>query len=153
MRSAFTKQNVLWGTGIVLGAFLLIQLVPYGRDHSNPPVTGAPKWDSPHTEALFMDACGDCHSNLTTWPIESNVAPFSWLIERDVQDGREAFNVSRWDQPQEDAAEAPELAESGEMPPLQYKLLHSSARLSDSEKRALADGLRQTFAQSPPGSG
>ena len=29
----------------------LIQLVPYGRDHTNPPVTGEPPWDSAATRA------------------------------------------------------------------------------------------------------
>jgi hypothetical protein len=30
----------------VLGTFLVIQLVPYGRDHTNPPVLGEPTWDA-----------------------------------------------------------------------------------------------------------
>ncbi len=88
------RRTLAWGAGIVVGLLLLIQLVPYGRDHSNPPVTGTPQWDSPRTEALFSDACGACHSNLTTWPWDSNVAPASWLIQRDVDEGRAILNVS-----------------------------------------------------------
>jgi len=53
------------GAVIVLAA---IQLVPFGRDHQNPPVTGEPAWDSPRTRELFFRACKDCHSNETTWP-------------------------------------------------------------------------------------
>jgi hypothetical protein len=34
------------GAGL-LGALLTIQLVPYGRDHSNPPVRSDPSWDLP----------------------------------------------------------------------------------------------------------
>jgi amino acid transporter len=30
-----------------LGVFALIQLVPYGRAHANPPVSGEPQWASP----------------------------------------------------------------------------------------------------------
>jgi hypothetical protein len=37
------------------------------------------------------------------------------------------------------------------MPPLQYKLLHSSARLSDSEKADLIAGLTRSYSQDPPG--
>ena len=136
---------------LVVGAFLVIQLVPYGRAHSNPPVTEAAKFDSPRTEQLFNDACGACHSNLTDWPWESNVAPFSWLIERDVDEGRSILNLSEWDQPQGELGEVAEVITEGEMPPLQYKLLHSAARLSDSEKQELAAGLSRTFAQDPPG--
>lgn len=47
--------------------FALIQLVPYGRDHSNPPVVAEPAWDSPQTRELFFRACKDCHSHETTF--------------------------------------------------------------------------------------
>lgn len=153
MSAIITKRNLLLAGGVVVGAFILIQLVPYGRDHSNPPVTGTPRWDSPRTEALFTDSCGACHSNLTKWPWDSKVAPASWLIQRDVDDGRQVLNVSEWDRPQDAADEAPEVTLEGEMPPWQYTLLHPGARLSDSEKQELARGLTRTFANSPPGSG
>ena len=139
--------------GLIVAVLLLIQLVPYGRDHTDPPVTGTPRWDSPRTEALFDDACGACHSNLTDWPWYSNVAPASWLIQRDIDEGREILNVSEWDRPQGEVEEAAEVTLEGEMPPWQYTLLHPAARLSDSEKQELADGLTRTFSNSPPGSG
>jgi hypothetical protein len=67
-----------WIVRILLGAvalFALIQVVPYGRSHTNPPVQSEPKWDSPQTRALAVRACYDCHSNETTWPWYTNVAP------------------------------------------------------------------------------
>ena len=135
----------------ILALLVLAQLVPYGRAHDNPPVTGEPKWDSARTAQLVADACNDCHSNLTDWKWYSNVAPASWLVQRDVDEGREKLNFSEWDKFQEGTGEAAETVEEGEMPPLQYKLLHSSARLSDSEKQDLANGLRRTLAADPPG--
>jgi hypothetical protein len=84
---------VLIGLVGVLG-FLAIQLVPYGRDHTNRPVTGEPKWDSPATRADAVTACFDCHSNQTVWPWYSNIAPMSWLIQHDVDEGRAALNWS-----------------------------------------------------------
>jgi hypothetical protein len=30
--------------------FVAIQLVPYGRDHTNPPVTMEPRWNSAETK-------------------------------------------------------------------------------------------------------
>ena len=60
--------------------FIVIQLVPYGRDHTNPPATKEVQWNSPQTKDLAVRACFDCHSNKTTWPWYSNVAPISWLI-------------------------------------------------------------------------
>jgi hypothetical protein len=37
------------------------------------------------------------------------------------------------------------------MPPIQYRLIHSGAGLSDAERRELTDGLRATISASPPG--
>ncbi|MBS1868815.1 MAG: heme-binding domain-containing protein [Actinobacteria bacterium] len=135
----------------LVAAFALIQLVPYGRAHGNPPVRSEPRWDSPRTKALFAQACGACHSNLTTWPWYSNAAPVSWLVQHDVEDGRARFDVSEWrERPQPAAAEVAAVVRAGEMPPLQYRLIHSEARLSSAQRAALAAGLERTFRASPP---
>jgi hypothetical protein len=128
-----------------------IQLVPYGRDHSNPPVTGEPQWDSDRTRELAVAACFDCHSNESTWPWYSNVAPMSWLVQRDVDQGREELNFSEWDKGQGEAGESAETVEEGSMPPRQYTWLHSGARLSDAEKRALIEGFIATFGSGDGG--
>jgi len=83
--------------GIVLAGVIVliaIQLVPYGHAHTNPPVTGDPQWDSPQTRELAKRACFDCHSNETVWPWYSNIAPVSWLIQHDVDEGRSRMNFS-----------------------------------------------------------
>ena len=36
---------------------ILIQVVPYGHDHENPPVTREPKWDTGQTRDLAERAC------------------------------------------------------------------------------------------------
>jgi mono/diheme cytochrome c family protein len=142
-----TVRRVLLG---LLALLVLIQLVPYGRDHADPRATQRARWQSARAEKLFSGACGDCHSDNTTWPIYSNVAPVSWLVENDVKSGREHFNVSEWDRSQPSVDEAVSAINEGEMPPLQYKLIHSSSRLSAAEKKALIDGLRATYAADPP---
>ena len=86
-----------WILGIIAAAvvlFGLIQLVPYGRNHTNPPVGTEPNWISDQARAVTVRACYDCHSNETTWPWYSNVAPISWLIQRDVEEGRGIINFS-----------------------------------------------------------
>jgi mono/diheme cytochrome c family protein len=135
--------------GVVV--FGLIQLVPYGRDHTNPPVTQEVQWDSARTRELALGACYDCHSNLTTWPWYSNVAPVSWLVYADVKGGRDALNFTEWDRPQgEGAGEAVEAVRSSSMPPFQYKPLHPAGRLSAAEREELARGLEKTLAADPP---
>jgi len=132
---------------IVVGAilFVAIQFVPYGRAHDNPPVTQAVEWDGPRTEQLFDDACADCHSNETEWPWYSNIAPQSWLVQRDVDAGREDLNVSELGQEQDKLEDLIDVIADDEMPPQRYTFLHPEASLSDAEKRTLIDGIAQTF--------
>ncbi|WP_292662252.1 heme-binding domain-containing protein [Nitratifractor sp.] len=131
-----------------VGLAVVIQIVPYGRDHYNPAVVNEPRWDSPRTKALFERACADCHSNRTRWPAYANIAPVSWLVTHDVNEGREHFNVSLWGvkEKNEGKKAAKELKE-GEMPPAIYTLMHPKARLSDVERKALIEGLQKTFGE------
>jgi hypothetical protein len=132
---------------------LVGQFLPTGLAHTNPPVLAEPSWDSPRTRELFMRTCGDCHSNETAWPWYSNIAPFSWLIQNDVMEGRAYFNVSEWGMGENEAGEAAGALWDGEMPPQQYKLLHPEARLSDSELHELYGGLLNTFGMGEGGEG
>jgi hypothetical protein len=129
----------------LLGMLLAIQLVPYGRNHTNPPVIGEPRWDAPATRALARQACFDCHSNETEWPIYASIAPASWLVQRDVDLGRAALNFSEWPRPQEEAKDAAEEVLEGEMPPAAYTLAHPHARLSAADRNRLAQGLTKTI--------
>ncbi len=147
-------RSILLGViGLVLLG-VLIQLIPYGHDHTNPPVLQEPKWNSPQTREIAKRACFDCHSNETVWPWYSNIAPVSWLVYRDVAEGREHLNFSEWDvhpsMPEgegegEEHQHGPEVIqevlESGEMPPATYLLMHPEARLTDQEIQILIDGL------------
>jgi len=140
------RKVVLFAAIGVIVIFALLQLVPYGRDHSNPAVVTEPQWDSLQTRELAARACFDCHSNETHWPWYSNVAPVSWLVQRDVQEGRRRLNFSEWNQPQRATNEVGEVINEGEMPPWFYLPLHASARLTPAEKQALVAGLEKTLS-------
>lgn len=129
----------------LLAAGVAIQLVPFGHDHSNPPVTKEPQWDSPQTRDLMRRACFDCHSNQTGWRWYSYVAPASWLVGNDVEGGRRHLNFSEWDRPQKHAGDVAEMVKSGDMPPWFYLPLHPSAKLSDAEKSALIEGAAKSL--------
>ena len=124
---------------------VLIQFVPFGHDHSNPPTTKEPTWDSPQTRDLIYRACFDCHSNQTGWRFYSYVAPVSWLVARDVNQGRSHLNFSQWDQPQKHAKDVADQVKTGEMPLWFYVPLHPSAKLSDAEKQALIEGAAKSL--------
>lgn len=138
-------QKLMILVGGLLGMLLVIQIVPYGRDHRNPPTTMNVQWDTPRTEDLARRACYDCHSNETKWPWYASVAPVSWRIQAHVTEGREKLNFSTFDRPQDEAEESAETVEKGEMPPLDYLLAHPEARLSATEKQDLIAGLTATL--------
>ncbi len=147
MRSR-TRRNLMWAIIAILFAFLLIQVVPFGKDHANPAIASEPNWDSQQTRALAKRACFDCHSNETVWPWYSNVAPVSWLLFRDVTEGRQRMNFSDWKNYYlNDAREISSVITEGEMPPIQYLVMHKNARLSGVEKTQLINGLTKTIGQ------
>jgi hypothetical protein len=133
----------------LVAIFGLIQLVPYGRS-ANPPVTRAAAWPTGPGRSLAKNACFDCHSNLTKRWWATQIAPASWLVQHDVSDGRTQLNFSRWDTPQPSAQEVVDAVLSGSMPPVQYKLVHGSARLDTRERRQLADTIVQLYRADPP---
>jgi len=144
-----TKRVALIGFAVVIGGFLLIQLVPYGRDHTNPPVTSEPNWDSLQTKELAQRACFDCHSNETAWPWYSSIAPASWLVQHDTEEGRRFLNFSTWANGGQgrEPGEAVEAVYEGQMPPSTYLITHPQAKLTAAEKQALTQGLRDTIYQ------
>ena len=142
---ADTRRVVVWSLTGVIVLLVVIQAIPYGRNHANPPVDGEPPWDSAQTRPLAARACFDCHSNQTVWPSYGNIAPISWLVQRDVDSGRRKLNYSEWNRPQRDARESAKSVQEGEMPPWYYVPLHPDARLSSTERDALIRGLTATF--------
>jgi hypothetical protein len=147
------RRILRWFLIVVVVGFLVIQLVPYGRDHTNPPVTAEPPWDSADTRATAVVACFDCHSNETEWPWYSNIAPFSWLLQRHVDEGRAVLNFSEWGTGEQESDEIVESVREGEMPTWDYELLHPDARLTDAELETFIAGLTATFGAGEGGEG
>ena len=138
------KRIFVW----LFGFLLVIQLVPYGRAHTNPPRVQEPAWDSPETRALTQAACFDCHSNETVWPAYAQVAPVSWLVQHDVDGGRAHLNFSEWQRPQRHAADAAEEVRTGDMPQTYYTWMHAQANLSAADRERLAKSFEKMFG--PP---
>lgn len=119
--------------------FTVIQFVPVERTN---PTVEAEVPAPPEVKEILRRACYDCHSHETRWPWYSRVAPVSWLVARDVREGRDELNFSTWNRiSTKDRLDAmheswEEVAE-GEMPPWFYLPPHPEARLSDSEREVL----------------
>ncbi len=144
-------RHILIGSVLsLLGALIFIQVIPVGS-RDNPPVVMEPNWDSLDTRLLAQRACFDCHSNETVWPWYSYVAPVSWMVVKDVHEGRRVFNFSEWTAEQQAASqpeEAVELVSKNLMPLPYYIILHPEADLTSLEKGQLINGLIATLTQS-----
>jgi cytochrome c551/c552 len=140
------RRIVKRGLLVVGVALVLAQLVPV--DRSNPPIQGEVEAPA-QVRAILRRACYDCHSNETVWPWYGRVAPVSWLLARDVREGRKEVDFSDFGQYPEKRRqrkwkEIPEQVEKGEMPPWLYVAVHPEARLSEADRAALVRWARES---------
>jgi len=97
----------------------------------------------PDVLAVLHRACWDCHTNETKWPLYARIAPGSWLMARDIHNGRNHLNFSKWadvdeDERKDDLETCWEQVESGAMPKWFYVYpFHMSAKLSAADKALL----------------
>lgn len=132
---------------VMLGAFACFCLAQAIRPSlANPPLSAEPKWDCPRTRELARRACFDCHSNQTTYPWYSQVAPVRWLLWSHVQEGRRHLNFSQPDSDL-DVDDLVDAIRSNEMPLWDYRMLHPASSLTPSEKDSLVVGLLRTFEE------
>lgn len=105
--------------------------------------------------ASLLRSCGDCHSNQTRWPWYSRVAPLSWVITDDVNEGRRHMNLQDWEaQPDPKQAHdrlvdiCPEIQKRG-MPPFSYRLAHTDNQLNQNEIGAICSWSNSFQGKSP----
>ena len=140
------RRTLLWGLVAVVAFTILIQFIPVPGLGKDPPVVAEPAWNSAATRALAVRACYDCHSNRTRWPWYSRIAPVSWVVAHHVSEGRAALNFSDPGASRFGADRAGRAVRDRAMPPFYYTWLHPEARLSASQRQALAAGLRASLA-------
>ena len=138
------KKKLIWMLAGCLALFAGLQL--FNPPRANPPVKQdflATVHPPAPVASAIRAACYDCHSHETVWPLYARIAPASWLIASDVNEGRKHLNFSEW--PAEPAHAAKnldrlnEVVDYREMPPKKYTLLHPEARLTDVQRQAILD--------------
>jgi hypothetical protein len=108
---------------------------------THPPITGT--LSTPEEVAqIYKRACYDCHSNETKLRWYDRIAPASWLVGKDVKEGRSRFNFSKWDKlsaadQQTILWETVNEMVAGKMPLRSYRAMHPNARISTSDIEVL----------------
>ncbi len=138
-------RDLFIGCAIALGASLLMARVhPFGdaglyaAKGTQPIMTNSSV--PGEVRATLAAKCADCHSMQTRAPFYGRLAPISWLMERDIVEGRQHMNLSLWDrysadQQQTFKAKIVRETKAHEMPLLQYQVIHRNARITDGDIR------------------
>lgn len=140
------------GCAVVFAASLLLARAhPFGNaalfgGGDAPPATAELSSVPPEVRTILVARCADCHSTRVQLPVYDQLAaqfaPVSWLIERDIVEGRKHLNLSLWDtyspdEQQRLKALIVEKMKTRDMPPLQYRMIHVNARITNSDLAAL----------------
>jgi hypothetical protein len=140
------KKKLKWIFVIAGALFAALQFT--NPPHVNPPVKNdfmARMNPPPKIAAMFRSACYDCHSDETRWPWYSSVAPMSWKIAQDVDEGRAQLNLSDWPSDPKRAWKKMENMsdeiDQKYMPLKKYMILHKDAQLTDDERNELTHWL------------
>lgn len=143
----FTRNKIIV---YIIATIIGIQFIPIER--TNPPIVPDYEFlnmkNPPENIAHFLrTSCYDCHSNETNFPWYAYVAPVSWIVTNDIDDGRKHLNFSEWGlYPSKRAnhklEEIVEEVKEGEMPLSSYVFMHSEARLSEKQRAELVNWFK-----------
>ena len=103
----------------------------------------------PDVFALIKNSCYDCHSNNTNYPWYSNIQPVGWLLEADVNNGKEKINFSEFGtlslrRQISKLRNIEKRIKDGTMPIKVYQIMHPNAQLNEGEKKLVFDWIQDT---------
>ena len=133
---------------ILLGSFILIQFLRTNKNISEEASAGdfiLTSADMPvGLQNTFVSSCYDCHSDNTNYPWDASIAPFSWIIDQHIRNGKQHLNFSVYDSLSKREKvglmdEICEVVSDSSMPPANYLMLHRDAILTADEIMAICD--------------
>jgi hypothetical protein len=138
------KKKILYA---LLFAFVVIQFI---RPEKNIAAQASPNDIVTHYDVpdqvlnVLKRSCYDCHSNNTQYPWYYNVQPVAWWLDHHIRDGKRHLNFSEFNQysfkrKNKKMEEVAESVTEGWMPLNSYLWIHTNAKLSDADAKAVAD--------------
>jgi hypothetical protein len=133
---------------IILGSFIFIQFFRVELNTS----AEVPEHDlllvhpdmATDLQQTFRTSCYDCHSDNTDYPWYAHIAPFSWVIDQHIRNGKHEVNYNGYDTlgKRKKIALLDEICEvvsDSSMPPANYLMLHPEAVLSEEDIAAICE--------------
>jgi hypothetical protein len=153
-----TRRLVLRTLLVLILFFGVVQLVRPAR--SNPPIDKSNTMQahltvSADVQRILDRSCRDCHTNATVWPWYSNIAPVSWMVINDVNEGRDELNFSEWGDYDRDTM-ADQLTHictevrERRMPVTGYTWAHPGTALAPSQVEAICRWTKEAAKHLPP---
>lgn len=140
---------------VFAAAFVVFQFFQIER--TNPPIVEGDTLEAalavpPDISLILGRSCNDCHTHKTIYPWYAYIQPSGWFLRDHVDTGRSRLNLSIFNtydakKKIKKLEEICEQVEYGEMPLPSYLWLHRTARLSDSEAKALCDWANAELAK------
>lgn len=154
MRNILLRKRTWYAVLLAAGVFACMQLFQPAIESRS--ITGE-LMASDTVRSIFRQACYDCHSNETRLAWFDNIAPGSWMVAKDIREGRSALNFSEWDKLSNDRQkgvlfEAYNHIQFKAMPLPVYLLLHPGARIGAPQIEQLRDYLRTLMVRPAPDS-
>lgn len=93
-------------------------------------------------QSLFKASCYNCHSNNTIYPWYAHIAPFSWIIDQHIRNGKDEVNFAYYDTftDRQKVGLLDEICEAlsdSSMPPQNYLMLNPDAILTKEDIAAI----------------
>lgn len=134
---------------------VLIQFIPYEKNTNNDQTFNiSTNYEVPeNVQAIFKNACNDCHSNSTVYPWYSNIEPVGYWLNEHIEDGKRHLNFSEFTNlplavQNHKLEETIEMVEEGEMPLEDYTNfgLHPEANLSAEQREVIISWAKDQMA-------
>lgn len=157
--STLTTMKKFLKIALIALAVIFVALQFKQPDRTNPPENPADTLEArlnvpADVKAVLDRSCADCHTNRTSWPFYSYIAPMSWFVADHVHEGRRELNFSVWGtyEPRRQRRKLNEICEqveSGAMPLESYLIIHRNAKLAPEEAQLLCTWAKAEEAKLP----
>lgn len=134
---------------ILIGIFVLFILIQFYRPEKNNSkneinAIGTVMEIPLEVTKIIQASCADCHSNSTTYPWYSEIAPASWFLAQHVKEGKEHLNFSEWttynnDQKNHILKDIKGELKEHKMPLDSYLWIHKDAKMDENQYKIMLE--------------
>jgi hypothetical protein len=98
---------------------------------------------------ILKESCFDCHSSFTKYPWYNTITPVNYWMAEHIEHAQEELNFSKWNdysvkKKDHKLDELIEMVEEKEMPLPSYTWMHSDAKLTDAQIKAVVEWAKFT---------